>query len=236
MTVLGSATCTYPDAIHWASCSVDDATWTVMERALAGVPHHFGFCTSVIVWADTDSDLERPPERSMAGLTVEQVGFHPVFSITWAGTRLSKSICQSANVVLNFTVTVWPPFDPVTEAMSRYPAMLVTSVGRHACVAPLHLPGILEVGRRDGHAIGPHRLRVQRVHDGLRFGVHQLRRHDQVRVRRRGAGVVDRTKGLGSTAARTVRVPGVSPAGVLGLHPVGLSVMPNEMAPPATPT
>ena len=46
VTVAGSATCTYPDAIHWASCSVDDATWTVMERALAGVPHHFGFCTS----------------------------------------------------------------------------------------------------------------------------------------------------------------------------------------------
>ncbi len=44
------------------------------------------------------------------------------------------------------------------------------------------------------------------------------------------------TNGLGSTAPRTVCVPGVSPPGVLGLHPVGLSVMPNEMAPPATPT
>ena len=43
------------------------------------------------------------------------------------------------------------------------------------------------------------------------------------------------TKGLGSTALSTVRVPGVSPAGVLGLHPVTVSVMPNEMAPPATP-
>ena len=42
--------------------------------------------------------------------------------------------------------------------------------------------------------------------------------------------------GLGSTAPRTVCVPGVSPAGVLGLHPVGLSVMPKEMLPPATPT
>ena len=55
----------------------------------------------------------------MAGSTVEQLGFQPTFSITWAGTRLAKSICQSANVVLNFTVTVWPPLDPVTEAMSR---------------------------------------------------------------------------------------------------------------------
>ena len=55
----------------------------------------------------------------MAGFTVMQFGFHPTFSITWAGTRLSKSICQSANVVLNFTVTVWPPLDPVTDAMSR---------------------------------------------------------------------------------------------------------------------
>ena len=44
------------------------------------------------------------------------------------------------------------------------------------------------------------------------------------------------TKGLGSTPANTVCVPGVSPAGVLGLHPVGLSVMPNEIFPPATPT
>ena len=55
----------------------------------------------------------------MAGSTVGQLGFHPTFSMTWAGMRLSKSICQSAKVVLNFTVTVWPPFDPVTDAMSR---------------------------------------------------------------------------------------------------------------------
>ena len=93
--------------------------WTVMERALAGVPHHLGFCTSVIVWGETEAILNGPPERSMAGFTVVQVGFHPTFSITWAGTRLAKSICQSAKVVLNFTVTVWPPFDPVTDAMSR---------------------------------------------------------------------------------------------------------------------
>ena len=39
------------------------------------------------------------------------------------------------------------------------------------------------------------------------------------------------TKGLGSTAASTVCVPGVSPAGVLGLQPVGLCVMPNEIDP-----
>src|ERR1700728_954837 len=44
------------------------------------------------------------------------------------------------------------------------------------------------------------------------------------------------TKGLGSTPARTVCVPTVSPDGVLGLHPVGVSVVPKEMAPPATPT
>ncbi len=55
----------------------------------------------------------------MAGSTVVQVGFHPTFSMTWAGSRLAKSICQSAKVVLNFTVTVWPPFEPVTDAMSR---------------------------------------------------------------------------------------------------------------------
>ena len=44
------------------------------------------------------------------------------------------------------------------------------------------------------------------------------------------------TKGLGSTPASTVCVPGVSPDGVLGLHPVGLCVMPYEIVPPATPT
>ncbi len=44
------------------------------------------------------------------------------------------------------------------------------------------------------------------------------------------------TYGLGSTPARTVCVPGLSPAGVLGLQPDGLSVMPNEIVPPATPT
>ncbi len=44
------------------------------------------------------------------------------------------------------------------------------------------------------------------------------------------------TKGLGRTAPRTVRVPGVSPSIVLGLQPVTLWVMPKEMAPPATPT
>ena len=42
--------------------------------------------------------------------------------------------------------------------------------------------------------------------------------------------------GLGSTAPRTVSVPGVSPAGVFALHPVGLCVMPSEMEPPATLT
>ena len=51
-----------------------------------------------------------------------------------------------------------------------------------------------------------------------------------------GAPSAPTTNGLGRTAPRTRRVPGVSPAGVWGLHPVGLSVVPNEMAPPATPT
>ena len=44
------------------------------------------------------------------------------------------------------------------------------------------------------------------------------------------------TKGLGSTAASTVCVPGVSPDGVLGLQPVGLYVVPNEIVPLATAT
>ena len=44
------------------------------------------------------------------------------------------------------------------------------------------------------------------------------------------------TKGLGSTPASTVWVPGVLPVGVFGLQPVGVSVVPKEIVPPATPT
>ena len=42
--------------------------------------------------------------------------------------------------------------------------------------------------------------------------------------------------GLGRTPLSMVWVPGASPSGVFGLHPVTLSLMPKEMAPPATPT
>ena len=129
--------------------------WTVMERALAGVPHHRGFCTSRIVCGETEAILKGPPERSMAGFTVRQVGFHPTLSITWAGTRLSKSICQSAKVVLNFTVTVCPPFDPVTDAMSRYPAMLETSgddtTGSPFCRSQAYLKSVAVIGTPSDH-------------------------------------------------------------------------------------
>ena len=60
---------------------------TVMERALAGVPHHFGFWTSVIVDAETDPILKGPPDRSALATTVVQMGFHPIFANTCAGTR-----------------------------------------------------------------------------------------------------------------------------------------------------
>ncbi len=90
-----------------------------MDLALAGVPHHFGFCTRVMAVGVTVPSMKGPPDRSMFGSTVVQAGFQPTFSITWAGTRLANSICQSAKVVLNFTVTVWPPLEPVTDAMSR---------------------------------------------------------------------------------------------------------------------
>ena len=50
-----------------------------------------------------------------------------------------------------------------------------------------------------------------------------------------GAPASFTTNGLGSTPARAVSVPGVAPDGVWGLQPVGLSVVPNEIAPPATP-
>ena len=73
---------------------------TVMDLALAGVPHHFGFWTRRMVEPETEPILKGPPDRSIAGFTVGQVGLQPTFSITWAGTRLSKSDFQSAKRVL----------------------------------------------------------------------------------------------------------------------------------------
>ena len=55
----------------------------------------------------------------MAGFTVVHAGFQPTFSITWAGRRSPKSIFQSANGEPKTTVTVCPPSEPVTDAMSR---------------------------------------------------------------------------------------------------------------------
>jgi len=77
----------------------------------------------------TDVILKGPPERSMAALTVEHFGFQPTVCMMWAGSRLAKSICQSANSVWNTTVTVRPSLEPFTEAMSRYPATLATEFG-----------------------------------------------------------------------------------------------------------
>ena len=54
---------------------------------MAGVPHHFGFCTSVIVDGETEPILKGPPDRSALATTVEQIGFHPIFANTCAGTR-----------------------------------------------------------------------------------------------------------------------------------------------------
>ncbi len=62
----------------------------------------------------------------MAGLTVEHLGFHPTVCMMWAGIRSAKSICQSAKRVWNTTVTVRPLLEPLTDAMSRYPATLAT--------------------------------------------------------------------------------------------------------------
>src|SRR5580704_3669718 len=91
----------------------------------------------------------------MLGLTVEQFGLQPTFSMTCAGNRLAKSICQSANGFLNFTVTVCPPFDPVTDAMSRYPAMLVTSVedpsGFPRCCSHAYLKSAAVMGTPSDH-------------------------------------------------------------------------------------
>src|SRR6516164_6936161 len=105
---LAMSSCTKPELIHWASSAVEEATYTVIERALAAVPHHLGFCTNFTVEPVTEPIMKGPPERSMARSTVEHVGSQPTFSMTWAGNRSLNSLCQSAYVLSNLTVTVWP--------------------------------------------------------------------------------------------------------------------------------
>ena len=102
---------------------------TVMRREFGFVPHHFGLACSTMLCADTLAIRNGPPERSMAGFTVVHAGFHPAFSMMWAGKRLANSICQSANGVRKTTVTVCPLLLPLTDLMSRYPAVLATVVG-----------------------------------------------------------------------------------------------------------
>ena len=50
-------------------------------------PPPFGFRTKVMVCGVTDAILNGPPDRSMAGSTVVHDGFHPTFSMMWAGMR-----------------------------------------------------------------------------------------------------------------------------------------------------
>lgn len=47
----------------------------------------------------------------------------------WAGSRSSNSDGQSAKGVRKTTVTVRPSFEPVSEAMSRYPSVDATESG-----------------------------------------------------------------------------------------------------------
>src|ERR1700733_1133327 len=115
----GRATWTKPDWIHCISCWGLDAMCTVMRRTLGVVPHHFGLASRPMVWAETEAISKGPPERSMAGLTEGHWGFHPTVSMMWAGSRLAKSICQSAKRAWNTTVTVRPLLLPVIDAMSR---------------------------------------------------------------------------------------------------------------------
>ncbi len=93
---------------------------TVIDLALAGVPHHFGFCTSRMVEPETDAISKGPPERSMPGLTVGAGGVpaHLLHDVRRHEVGEERSASRRS-VFLNFTVTVWPPLDPVTDAMSR---------------------------------------------------------------------------------------------------------------------
>ena len=94
---LGRATCTKSFRTQFVSCAVLDAMCNVMLRAFGGVPHHFGLVRSTMAVAETFAMRNGPPERSIAGSTVLHDGFHPAFSMMWAGSRLANSICQSAN-------------------------------------------------------------------------------------------------------------------------------------------
>ena len=106
-----------------------EATWTVIWFEFGATPHHFGLRLKTTVWADAELISNGPPDMSMEGSTVVQAGFHPTFSMTWAGSRLAKSVCQSAKGVWNTTLTVRPLSVPVTDVMSRYPATLATMLG-----------------------------------------------------------------------------------------------------------
>ena len=129
MRSLGRATCTWSLLTHWASWVLSAAMSTSMRREFGFVPHHLGLARNTMPCAVTLAIRNGPPERSMAGFTVVQAGFHPVFSMMCAGNRSEKSISQSANGVRKITVTVRPLSLPFTERMSRYPAVLATVVG-----------------------------------------------------------------------------------------------------------
>ena len=76
----------------------------------------------------------------MCGSTDVHAGCHPTCSMTWAGSRSLKSICQSAKGVLKTTVTVRPWLLPVTDLMSRYPRVrghVAAGAGRAIDVASL---------------------------------------------------------------------------------------------------
>ena len=93
---------------------------TVMVASDEAVPHQDGFRTRVAVPSGaTDRRSSGPADRSTAGSKVWNPVFHPTFLAMWAGTMWSNMTRQSVKGVVNTTVTVRPPFDPVTEATSR---------------------------------------------------------------------------------------------------------------------
>ena len=126
----------------------------------------------------------------MCGSTDVHAGCHPTCSMTWAGSRSLKSICQSAKCVLKTTVTVRPWLLPVTDLMDRYPRVLATLPpvpARAIDVGSLLAPGVDEVGGGDGHPVRPHRLGVDCVDHRLRRGADHLGLGDDRRVVRRSA-------------------------------------------------
>ena len=207
-----------------------------MERALAGVPHHFGFCTSLIVCADTEPILNGPPDRSMAGFTVEQLGIPSDLLHDVSGQEVAEEHLPVGERGLELDRDRVAPVgsgdrcDVAVACDARH-----VGRGGHR-IAALLLPGVLEVRRSDRDAVGPHRLGVQGVDDRLRLGADQLGLHDQVGVRRGRVRRCSRRTGWAAPPRAPCVCPGSPRRACSGCIRSDSPSSRRRWLPPATPT